>query len=123
MNNNPIRLCVLVALKEMGAMTIMNDIVVESGTEQSPLQKFFDKHGIVPEKIDNTHNVDSIGWSEKESRYYGWSHRAIYGFKIGDKSGPGKVGYQTLNDKGWPTEAKTNEDCKKMAIAFAEEIS
>lgn len=123
MNSNPIRLCVLVALKEMGAMIIMNDIVVESGTEQSPLQKFFDNHGIVPEKIDSTHSVESIGWSEKESRYYGWSHRAIYGFKIGDKSGPGKVGYQTLKDKGWPTVAKTKEDCKKMAIAFAEEIA
>lgn len=123
MNSNPIRLCVLVALKEMGAMTIMNDIVVESSTEQSPLEKFFDKHGIVPEKISPTHSVESIGWSEKEERYYGWSHRAIYGFKVGHKSGPGKVGYQTLKDKGWPIEAKTKEDCKKMAIAFAEEIA
>lgn len=123
MNSNPIRLCVLVALKEMGAMTIMNDIVVESGTEQSPLQKFFDKHGIEPEKIDQSHNVDSIGWSEKEQKFYGWSNRAIYGFGIETKSGKGKVGYQTLLDKGWPTEAKTKEDCKKMAIAFAEEIA
>lgn len=123
MNSNPIRLCTLVALKEMSAMTIMNDIVVESSDEQSPMQKFFDKHGIEPQKIDSSHNVDSIGWSEKEQKWYGWSHRAIYGFKIGDKSSQGKVGYQTLKDKGWPTEAKTKEDCKKMAIAFAEEIS
>lgn len=123
MNSNPMRLCILVALKEMGAMTIMNDIVVESGTEQSPLQKFFDKHGIEPEKIDHSHNVDSIGWSEKEQKFYGWSHRAIYGFGIGSKSGKGKVGYQTLIDRGWPIEAKTKEDCKKMAIAFAEEIA
>lgn len=123
MNTNPIRLCVLVALREMGAMTIMNDIVVESGTEQSSLQKFFDKHGIVPEKIDSTHNAKSIGYSEKEDAWYGWSHRAIYGFKIGAKSRPGKVGYQTLKKKGWPTEAKTTDDCKKMAIAFAEEIA
>lgn len=123
MNSNPIRLCTLVALKEMSAMTIMNDIVVESSDEQSPMQKFFDKHGIDPQKIDSSHNVDSIGWSEKEQKWYGWSHRAIYGFKIGDKSSQGKVGYQTLKDKGWPTEAKTKEDCKKMAIAFVEEIS
>lgn len=123
MNSNPIRLCTLVALKEMSAMTIMNDIVVESSDEQSPMQKFFDKHGIEPQKIDSSHNVDSIGWSEKEQKWYGWSHRAIYGFKIGDKSSQGKVGYQTLKNKGWPTEAKTKEDCKKMAIAFAEEIS
>lgn len=123
MNSNPIRLSVLVALKEMGAMTIMNNIVVESGDEQSPLQKFFDKHGIEPQKIDSIHNMNSIGWSEKEQKWYGWSHRAIYGFKIGDKSGPGKVGYQTLKYKEWPTEANTKEDCKKMAIAFAEEIA
>ena len=26
----------------------------------------------------------SIGWSEEEKKWYGWSHRAIYGFGIGD---------------------------------------
>ena len=26
----------------------------------------------------------SIGWSKEEQKWYGWSHRAIYGFGIGD---------------------------------------
>lgn len=93
------------------------------GKDESPLQKFFDKHGIVPEKISPDSKVDQIGWSEKEQAWYGWSHRAIYGFKIGDKTGPGKVGYELLKKEGGPLVAKTKEDCKKMAIAFAREIS
>ena len=39
---------------------------------------FFEKHGI--EEIEC-----GLGWSEKEQKYYGWSHRAIYGFGIGSK--------------------------------------
>lgn len=96
--------------------------VVEEQVD-NPLQKFFDKHGIVPEKISPDSKVNQIGFSEKEQKWYGWSHRAIYGFKIGDKSGPGKVGYELLKKENGPLEAKTIEDCKKMAIAFAKEIS
>lgn len=91
--------------------------------EESPLQKFFNKHGIVPQKIDSTYKVDSIGFSEKEQKWYGWSHRAIYGFGIGTKSKPGNVGYELLKKENGPLEAKTLDDCKKMAIAFAKEIS
>lgn len=115
-------LTTLVKLNEMKATMIFNDIVVE-GDEQSPLQKFFNKHGIVPEKISSNSKVNQIGFSEKEQAWYGWSHRAIYGFKIGVKSGPGKVGYETLKQENGPLEAKTLDDCKKMAIAFAKEIS
>ena len=42
---------------------------------------------------------------------------------IKSKSGPGKVGYETLKQENGPLEAKTLDDCKKMAIAFAKEIS
>ena len=116
------KLTTLVKLNEMKATIIFNDIVVE-GDEQSPLQKFFNKHGIVPEKISPSSKVNQIGFSEKEQAWYGWSHRAIYGFKIGTKSGPGKVGYETLKKENGPLEAKTLDDCKKMAIAFAKEIA
>ena len=116
------KLTTLVKLNEMKATMIFNDIVVE-GDEQSPLQKYFNKHGIVPEKISPSSKVNQIGFSEKEQAWYGWSHRAIYGFKIGVKSGPGKVGYETLKQENGPLEAKTLDDCKKMAIAFAKEIA
>ena len=35
----------------------------------------------------------SLGFSTKNQKYYGWSHRAIYGFKIGDKVKIGDSGY------------------------------
>ena len=102
---------------------IYEGLTIIESKDDSPLQKFFDKHGIVPQKIDATHKVNSIGFSEKEQKWYGWSHRAIYGFGIGAKSRPGKVGYELLNQENAPLEAKTLDDCKKMAIAFAREIA
>lgn len=48
--------------------------------------KFFDEHGI--KYIDY-----NLGFSEDEQQWYGWSHRAIYGFGIGSKVEPGHCGY------------------------------
>lgn len=42
-----------------------------------------EKHGIVPQKASPSHTVCSIGFSEKEQKWYGWSHRRYYGFGIG----------------------------------------
>lgn len=35
----------------------------------------------------------NIGFSEKEQKWYGWSHRAIYGFGIGSKVSRGDCAY------------------------------
>lgn len=35
----------------------------------------------------------SIGWSERDQKWYGWSHRAIYGFKPGSKIKKGNCAY------------------------------
>lgn len=91
------------------------------------------KRGIDPQKADPNHDVCSIGKSRKDGKWYGWSHRAIYGFKIGDKvkkgdccNSPGTIEeYLTQeNDKSLPVgfKAKTEEDCKRMAIAFADSV-
>lgn len=78
----------------------------------------------------------SIGFSEQAQKWYGWSHRAIFGFGIGDAV---KEGDCTASS-GWTDEylkehpeedlslpvgfvAQTLEDCKLMAIAFAESVS
>ncbi|MDP1712428.1 MAG: hypothetical protein Q8K86_08225 [Candidatus Nanopelagicaceae bacterium] len=37
--------------------------------------------GVSPEKAAPDHNVCSIGKSSKDGLWYGWSHRAIKGFK------------------------------------------
>lgn len=52
------------------------------------------KRGIAPEKISPDHNVCSIGFSETEQKWYGWSHRAIHGFGIGAEVKPGDIAYQ-----------------------------
>ena len=37
------------------------------------------------EKANLSNNICSIGFNEKEQKWYGWSHRAIHGFGIGSK--------------------------------------
>ncbi len=97
-------------------------------------KKLFDK-GILPETY-NDRNVCSIGKSYKDNKWYGWTHRAIYGFQIGDVVQEGDC----TASSGWTEEylaehpeenktlpvgfeAKTEEDAKKMAIAFADSVS
>ncbi len=76
--------------------------------------------GIIPQRISKKYKVCSIGKSLKDGKWYGWSHRAIYGFKIGDvvRKGNCHAGILPIGFK-----AKTEKDCKKMAIAFAKSVS
>ena len=76
------------------------------------IMKFFAKHGIT--KVYKS----SIGFSEKEQKWYGWSHRAIYGFGVGSKVKKGDCGY-----KGKTWTAKTLDDAKQMAKDFADGVS
>ena len=50
-------------------------------------------HGIIPTIISAEHNVCSIGFCPHEQQWYGWSHRAMYGFGIGSKVEPGNCAY------------------------------
>ena len=94
------------------------------------------KKHIMPIKARPDHNVCSIGYCLLENKWYGWSHRAIFGFGIGDRVKEGDC----TNSSGWAEEylkdhpeddlslpigftAKTMEDAKRMAIAFAESVS
>ena len=78
------------------------------------------KRGIAPIKASPDHCVCSIGYSEKEGKWYGWSHRSIFGFKIGDvvKKGDCAAEYLPIGFK-----AKTIEDTEKMARAHAKSVS
>lgn len=90
---------------------------------------------IMPEKADSKNKVCTIGKSLRDGKWYGWSHRAIYGFGIDEEVKEGDLCATT----GWSEDhlsnhpednkslpvgfiAKTEEDCKKMAIAFAEAV-
>ena len=89
--------------------------------------------GIFPETYDSA-NVCSIGKSSKDGKWYGWSHRAIYGFQIGDTVKKGDCCAESRWTKEYLKDhpdpyvlplgftAKTELDCKTMAIAFAHSV-
>lgn len=52
-----------------------------------------EEKGIAPELIDSEHNVCSIGFCVTEQKWYGWSHRAIFGFSIGSSVKKGDCAY------------------------------
>lgn len=55
------------------------------------------KCGIKPELAFPNNTVCSIGFCEKEQKWYGWSHRAIYGFGAGDSIVKGDCAYTSSN--------------------------
>jgi hypothetical protein len=82
------------------------------------------KRGIYPQKRTPESGVCSIGFSTKNKKWYGWSHRAICGFKIGSKCRKGDCHYTPRNQGGkgaWT--AKTFADARQMACDFASSVS
>jgi len=81
--------------------------------------KRLDEKGIAAERPSSDCNVCCIGYSQDEKKWYGWSHRAIKGFGIGDKA-------ETLSPMGSErskTDIKSEEEAKEAAIAFADSVS
>ncbi len=117
----------------VSAAYTLNGDYIGNGTDAAYL---CDELGISPEKRNPDNCVCSIGFSEKHQKWYGWSHRAIHGFKVGDEVKEGSCTAET----GWTDEylaehpeddvslpvgfkAETLDDCRLMAIAFADCIS
>jgi len=97
-----------------------------------------DEHGIAPERRTLDSSICSIGFSEKEQRWYGWSHRAIYGFGVGDAVDSenhvcahsgwiGGIDPRTGEKDPLPLPvgftAQSLEDAKRMATAFAAAVA
>lgn len=61
----------------------------------------------------------SVAKAEADGKYYGWSHRAIYGFGVGDKVSVDACG----NETGKEYIIKTDDQAKAAAIAFAKDVS
>lgn len=55
-------------------------------------------------RTDNS-KVASVGFSERDQKWYGWSHRAIHGFGIGARCEKGDCAYRPDNFK------ELQEDC------------
>jgi hypothetical protein len=51
------------------------------------------ERGIYPELASDDNKVCSVGYCEKEDKWYGWSHRAMYGFGVGDSVKEGDCGF------------------------------
>ena len=83
-----------------------------------------DKYGIIPEVIDPDHQVCSIGYSPKHNKYFGWSHRALVGFKIGDKLFEENFGDDNTPFVQHGTQViKTMEDARTAAARFAKSVA
>jgi hypothetical protein len=78
------------------------------------------KKGIIPEPAKDGDGICTVGFCANESKYYGWSHRAMYGFKIGDVVEEGDA-----TDESLPIgfTANTMADARCMAVAFANSVS
>lgn len=89
------------------------------------MAKFLIKKGITKfEKTNPRHCVCSIGLDEKNGIWYGWSHRAIVGFKIGDKIFEEDFGNdETKFTQHGSKTIKNLNDAKQSAINFARYIS
>jgi len=83
------------------------------------------KRGIKPEPIDSEHNVCSIGFCEKEQKWYGWSHRAIYGFGIGSTCKKGDCHYVPTSFEEIQVDcyAKEEDDCVANCTVALEPVN
>ena len=66
------------------------------------------KRGISPTIPNANASVCSIGFCEKEQKWCGWSHRAMYGFGIGSEVKRGDVAYCPADEKDFI------EDCASI---------
>lgn len=87
-----------------------------------------EKLGISPERNSMTHSVCSIGRSSKDGKWYGWSHRAIHGFKVGDQiSKRSVVSKETVGREGEGFEPghviASEAQAEAAARLFAREVS
>jgi len=91
------------------------------------LNYLFEKEG-TREKLAKKYNMTkfsgSCGLDEEKGIWYGWSHRALCGFKIGDKIFEPKFGDdKTKFSQHGSKPIKTLADAKKSAQSFSDYVS
>lgn len=96
-----------------------NGYIGDEGSAQRLIE-----HGITPELIDAEHQVCSVGFNAKNNKWYGWSHRALCAFGIGDKIFEEDFGDDNTpyNQHGAVT-IETLEDARQAAANFARSVS
>jgi hypothetical protein len=101
--------CPFVILKS--AYTL-DDRYIGSVEDAEPL---FEK-GIKPELSSPDNKVCSIGFSDKDKKWWAWSHRAIQGFGVGDKT-------RRMFSEDEEKTIQSLDEAKQAAIEFAEDVS
>lgn len=80
-------------LRAKRAYTLNGEYIGES----TWAKKLYRDMGITPQYYAKNKNICSIGFCEKEQKWYGWSHRALYGFGIGSEVVKGDCAYCATN--------------------------
>jgi len=60
-----------------------------------------EERGIAPEVANPLDRVCSVGFCEKDQKWYGWSHRAIYGFGLGSVTKRGDCAYKAPTEEAF----------------------
>jgi hypothetical protein len=140
-------------VKDLGSILLKREVWRHEGNPDTPIEaaysakdggyvgewkdaRWLHEKGIAPEiRPGSCGSVCSIGFCDREQKWYGWSHRALYGFGIGDVVEKGSC----CASSGWTDEylaehpeadeslpvgfkAETLDDAKRMAEAFAEGV-
>lgn len=66
--------------------------------------------------LEMEHRTHSTG-KGSDGKWYGWSHRAVFGFKVGDKIKKGDIVYE-----GKEYTIETEQQAKEAAIRFAKGV-
>lgn len=82
------------------------------------------ERGIVPELAAPDKEVCTVGYCEDDGQWYGWSHRAICGFAIGDRIFDPEYGDENTPFKEHGSQTiRSKVQQRKAAVAFAEYVS
>lgn len=84
------------------------------------------KRGIKPELARPKNNVCSVGFCEENKKWYGWSHRAIAGFEIGDRlfeADWSEATDETPFVQHGPETIENLEQARQAAVNFAAYVS
>lgn len=115
-----------VALTEDVEFCFPSNLFESKSRSVSMSERIAKKFDLVPQKRHSSHSAYSIGFSKKNKKWYGWSHRAICGFGIGDKlfdeKMPGATDKTPFVKHGKIT-IKTLDQARQAAENFAASVS
>lgn len=87
------------ALPHLRFRTYCDLVMLQEGSETTN-ERLTRKYGITHfEKIDPSCSVYSIGFAPKDKKWWGWSHRAIFGFTIGSTCKLGDIHFVPANEE------------------------